>query len=448
MRSSILFGLSAIVCLAASLCGCSQTLIATPYVMYGEAGRAYYDRVPETLRSAEAPIIYVTDRAVDRTTPSGPHYGFKRNPRFVYGLATATLGTNATWDQIVADSTSPDHRQNYRPGVTKVEELGSFTPIAALMEPKDGWIRPKPDALETLFADTETFHALIARQAEQAGAKDVVLFVHGFNNTFDDAVIRMAMAWHMGGRVGLPMVYTWPAGSGGLLGYFFDRESGEFTIVHLKRLIVALATCPGIERIHIIAHSRGTDVATTALRELNSEIRGASGAGYVSKVLGLTERAGADAYGERPPYKLLKLATLVLAAPDLDMEVFQQRFFGENLLNIAERTVIYISPADQAIAIANWLFGSKNRIGTLKAKDMTPEQQDRLSKVTRLELINCDVKGGSSHAYAAQHPSALSDLILLLRDRVTPGPGTSRPLTQPIPGVWEMSNTYLKPGSK
>lgn len=428
---------------------CSSSLIPTPYVMYGEAGKAQYAKVPEALRSTDVPVIYITDRAIDRTTENGPHYGFKRNPRFTFGLATASLGENVSWDELVEDTTGPKRRHNYKPRVTKVQEVGGFTPVAALLDVVDGWPRARADAEEIIYKETAEFHAKIARWIERFGTpdtRDALLFVHGFNNTFDDAVIRMAMSWHMAGREGIPMVYTWPAGSGGLLGYFFDRESGEFTIVHLKRTILALATCPHIERIHILAHSRGTDVAVTALRELNAEIRGALGLGYVPAMLGLTEHAGGLGSRGPMPHQLLKIATLVLAAPDLDMEVFQQRFFGENAIYMAGRTVIYVSPDDSAIGFANRLFGSKDRIGTLTAKDLSPEQHERLSRITNLELISCLVKGGSSHAYVAQHPSALSDLILLLRDRAKPGEGGPRPLTRPAPGFWEMDNDYLKPG--
>ena len=70
--------------------------------------------------------------------------------------------------------------------------------------------------------------------------------------------------------------YTWPANPnlGPLLGYTHDRESGEYTGYHLREFIRLLAQTPNLERLHIIAHSRGTDVAITTLRELQLEFRG------------------------------------------------------------------------------------------------------------------------------------------------------------------------------
>ena len=103
-------------------------------------------------------------------------------------------------------------------------------------------------------------------------------------------------------------MYTWPAGRSGLLkGYTYDRESGEFTIYHLKQFIRILASTPALARIHMIAHSRGTDIAASALRELFIEAKA----------------AGID------PQKKFKIANLVLVAPDLDLDVVIQRFGAE-----------------------------------------------------------------------------------------------------------------------
>jgi esterase/lipase superfamily enzyme len=69
-------------------------------------------------------------------------------------------------------------------------------------------------------------------------------------------------------------VYSWPAGQAGLLrGYSGDRESGEFTVFHLKEFIRTIAAIDEVEKINFSAHSRGTDVILTALRELIIEAR-------------------------------------------------------------------------------------------------------------------------------------------------------------------------------
>jgi esterase/lipase superfamily enzyme len=92
--------------------------------------------------------------------------------------------------------------------------------------------------------------ALTQRQA-------AYVYVHGYNNTFEDGALVVAEFWHFLGRQGVPILYTWPAGIGGLRGYTYDRESGEFTLFHLKQFLRVLASIPELEELHIIAHSPG-----------------------------------------------------------------------------------------------------------------------------------------------------------------------------------------------
>lgn len=64
------------------------------------------------------------------------------------------------------------------------------------------------------------------------------------------------------------MLHSWPAAyPDALPGYTYDRESSEFMIFHLKQICEILSRSPEVEKIHIVAHSRGTDVTLIMLRE-------------------------------------------------------------------------------------------------------------------------------------------------------------------------------------
>jgi esterase/lipase superfamily enzyme len=82
----------------------------------------------------------------------------------------------------------------------------------------------------------------------------------------------MAELCHFLGREFICAIFTWPAGGKSpLLGYSVDRESGEFATEDLKKTIRIIAETPGVERLHVLAHSRGTDLAATALADLSVE---------------------------------------------------------------------------------------------------------------------------------------------------------------------------------
>jgi esterase/lipase superfamily enzyme len=135
-----------------------------------------------------------------------------------------------------------------------------------------------------------------------------VLFVHGYANTFQDAAFSMADLCHFLGREFVCGIFSWPAGgSRGLMaGYNVDRESGEFAVQHLKQTIRLISRNAGVERIHLMAHSRGTDVLASALRELNIE----------------AYAAGSSVGGG------LRIKNIVLLAPDIDADVAAAKIFG------------------------------------------------------------------------------------------------------------------------
>jgi len=446
---TVLTALTTLVALALGLGACKREMVTPPYVMDGDAGREVFARVDPAFQSSEMPVLFVTDRAIDKTTAAGPQYGFGRSRTLDYGVATVSIDQAPSWDELVANSTTV---RNHRPQtitVSSVEKLGEFAPLMSRLGVSNGVIDLRPGAVDEIHAERQEFAAALDRWLEHTPRKEAFVYVHGFANTFDDAVTRLAESWHYGGRQAVPIAFTWPAGSGGLTGYAYDRESGEFAVLHLKLLLMALAENPRIERVHIISHSRGTDVASTALRELHMEVRAATGRGAVGMlssrpILRMTPEQIAAA---PTTAEYLKIRTLVLAAPDLNIDVFSQRFMSEGAIRAAERTIVYFSQDDGALAAAQWLFSGGNRVGDLSIDSFTPQQLEFLASVPSFEAITCETKGYSSHSYMFMHPSAFSDLLLVLRDQATPGPDGARPLEQPKPGLWLLRNDYLKPAA-
>ncbi|MGA0871321.1 MAG: alpha/beta hydrolase [Phycisphaerales bacterium] len=405
-----------------SACSTKERMPPTPNVLRDGSGSARLLELPPAMQRPEMEILYVTDRAKDRDGVLGPEYGFGRSMSLSYGTATVSLGEETTWEEVVRMSGQGEEHADWELELTEIDEVGSVGITAEALEVVDGQLRRNAAAELQLMAIRANFIGLVKSKMEQAPSKDLYVYVHGFNNSFYDSIARAAILWHSISRQGVFLSYTWPAGSGGALGYFYDRESGEFTIFHLREVIRLLAQVPGVERLHIIAHSRGTDVATTALRELNIALR---------------------AQG-RDPQQALKLESLVLAAPDLDLDVFAQRFWIENLGAVAKRTAIYFSSEDGAIGFSNWLFGSRTRIGTLSNLELTPVQSKLFQELKQINLIECQVSGyGSSHAYVFGDPAAMSDVVAVLRDRRDAGAEHGRPLEALEQGTWLLTDDYF-----
>jgi esterase/lipase superfamily enzyme len=404
-----------------TLAGCAgQGLVATPNVLLKQDPEKVFAACPAACQLPTMDVLYATDRAAVPSA-NGPNYGYDRSRQLSYGVASVNLAPEPSWKQLVADSTRTERRSSYALRAGTCQQAGSFDPGLHRVEPKGGGVQMAADTVSDFAQQQKQLQGLLADRMSQAEQKDVYVFVHGVADSFDDALFRTAEVWHFLGRNGVPVLYSWPAGFGGIRGYAYDRESGEFTVFHLKYFLRMIATTPGVERVHIIAHSRGTDVAITALRELHLAFQG----------------EGKDTQAE------LKLENLVLAAPDMDEDVFMQRFVAENLLRAAKRTTIYTSPNDRALGLAELVFAGRHRLGALGPRDFSLPARQALAKLPNLQIVDCKVTHFStSHDYVFAHPAALSDLILVLRDRKDPGAANGRPLFQPVEGVWELHNDY------
>jgi esterase/lipase superfamily enzyme len=277
---------------------------------------------------------------------------------------------------------------------------------------------------------TSTTHDMIRARLAIAPRKEILLYVHGVKTSFDEALSTTAELWHYLGREFVPIAYSWPAGKKGLLrGYTYDRESSEFTVFHFKRLLEWLATLPEVEGIHVIAHSRGTDVVFTAIRELTIEARA----------------------GGESPQERYKLRNVVIAAPDINLDVALQRTEREGTRWAAERWTTYTSPRDKAIGISEWLFGGGRfgKAGYDNIDDITKIWAENFAHVEskhRDSVIQYEGRTGGAygHDYFRTNPAVASDLVLTVRYGYQPGVENGRPL-DPIEGLfWKIDDDYLK----
>jgi esterase/lipase superfamily enzyme len=430
MNTQVLWRVCFIISFTLLLAACSsqRVMMPTPNVHINSDNATYADLNPE-LKSTQVRLFYVTDRVPEKDENGNLEYGYQRSPSLAFGSTVVDLGKNITWEQLLEASRTDKRLEKIPLTRGELNEIVRGPPAPIPYNEVDGKIVEDPEFLAKKIAASEEFRKFLVQQLELTPRKEVFIFVHGFHNDFNDAAFAMAELWHFIGRFGVPIVYSWPAGHPGLFGYTYDRESSEFTVFHFRQVLEFISTIPEVEKINIIAHSRGTDVATTALRELTIEARAAG-------------------FNPRVKYKI---HNFVLAAPDLDAQVASQRMIGDYLAWSADRFTMYTSPADKAIGWSRKLFDSpRGRVGNVRIEDMTETAKATMERSNAnfyiINFMSSTDKSDSNadsfgHSYFRNAPTVSSDLVLMLREDIDPGP-PGRPLKHLGYYFWEVPPGY------
>lgn len=230
-------------------------------------------------------------------------------------------------------------------------------------------------------------------QKRPAAERDVLVFVHGYNTSFADAAFRFAQIVHDSGFKGVPVLFTWPS-RGQLLEYPYDRESAFYSRDFLELNLRAIAKDLGTTRIDVLAHSMGTLLTLEAVRQ--ASIRGDGSFGG-------------------------KLRDVMLAAPDVDLDVFRTQ-----MRQIKRPVTVFVSADDRALAFSRRFAGDKTRLGAVSSKDREVVADLEKLGATIIDLSDVASSDPLNHAKFAASPKVVQLIGRRLREDkgiATPGPG-------------------------
>lgn len=225
--------------------------------------------------------------------------------------------------------------------------------------------------------DETTFQSALERYMQKAESREAFVFVHGYNVTFEDAARRTAqMAYDMK-FPGAPIFYSWPS-RGQLLSYARDETMVQRTVPYLSEFLNMVARETGAEVVHLIAHSMGNRAMTNALKLMSQE----------------------SVEMEGPLFN-----EILLAAPDIDVEVFRQ--ISEAVTGMGQGTTLYASANDKALGASRRLRSDLTRLGDTRNGITVLQNMESIDA----SLVDSDFLG---HGYFADNRSVLSDIDLLL----------------------------------
>lgn len=273
---------------------------APPPASVGAAPPAPATAPPAPTRAAglvEVKIYYATDRARTGNRAAVKFYGNEPARELETGIAYVTIPP--------------------RP----VHTRGGFE------EPKWWKLEFRPDPARHIylhhvapFHNQANFFSRIRQEVGNKDEKEIFVFIHGFNVSFEESARRTAQISFDLDLSIVPVLFSWSSG-GKILRYSSDEDMTDQVVDKLRKFLGQLVSESGAPAVHLIAHSMGNRFMARAVREL---------------VL-------ADTFKGKPPF-----SQVIMAAPDVKLDAFQE-VLGPAIKRASCHTTLYISSKDKAL---------------------------------------------------------------------------------------------------
>ena len=297
------------------------------------------------------PIFFGTDRNYTKSNDLNKTFGVKRS-KLKYGIVEVSI--------------PHDHRvgEIETPSIWKFEF--SEDPSKHIMLQK-----------VSLF-ERQQFFKKLTQEIKSSDKKSTFLFVHGYNTSFSEAAKRTAQISYDLKFNGKAVFYSWPS-QGSTLRYGKDEENIKWSQKNIKRFLEDYLSISEAENIYLVAHSMGNRGLTRALVDIVKE----------------------------KPELSKKIKEIILAAPDIDADVFKNDIAPQMITNTKKPITLYVSSDDLALKASKLLHGNP-RAG---------DAGEKMILIDGIETIDATGVDTSflSHSYFADTNSIISDIFDIIQ---------------------------------
>lgn len=377
----VLFGL---------LAGCQSPVRLMPTPVGFTKGEADpFEKAGPALQTTEVPVLYATNRLVLIEKPE-PLHTILPSQDLRMGIAHVRVGDETLdWETLHRMSTSDD------PGERPIVHLESLEQMAVL----------KADEEVKNSAEAQAFFAMVNKALAASHNPELLIYVHGSNNTVPRAAAQAAQFRHFMGRRMVVISFMWPS-AGSLLRYLTDVNNAAATVDPFARLVELLAANTNASKIDVLAYSAGAQVTSPALAQLGAPRPGET----------------RDAQRAR-----LRLGQIYFAAPDIDT----RRFVNElgTYIDLTDRVSVAANLNDSVLRFAA-IVGRASRAGRPNLSELSTEQSAFLvdaSQKMQFDIIKVDPNDipnlpESSHAFWYDDPWVSGDLVTQFLLNAAPQP--------------------------
>ncbi len=306
---------------------------------------------------AEVDLFYATDRARSGRSDPATFYSGARGGGLELGVVTVTIP------------------EGHRPGVM---EQPSLWRLEFSDNPARHMVLNKIDPM-----GPGAYFNRMTTTLDQTPRREVFVYVHGFNITFEQGARRAAQLAYDIDFDGVPILYSWPS-RGSVMGYVADSAAVRLSARRLTRFLTDLRARTGAETVHLIAHSMGAQALAEAM-----------------------ELIAFQQQERQPPI----FGQVLFAAPDIDAGLFSAML--PVIRPLAKRVTLYASETDWALQASRRLHGSAARAGLGGRQTMVHPAMDSVD----MSVLGEDML---AHNYFADGSSALADIMTLFWRNLDP----------------------------
>jgi esterase/lipase superfamily enzyme len=302
----------------------------------------------------EITTFFATNRTATGNALPDNFFGSDRRPDLQFGRTVVSI---------------PTARQ---PGDLNLPSLWKFEFSA---DPSKHFIFKSITPLDSTVAVAE-----MAKIIGQSSKKSLLVFVHGYNVGFSDAALRTAQLAHDLAFPGTAVFFSWPSAAT-TKGYWRDEETVQLSEGAFNDFLDKIAGL-GASDIFLIAHSMGNRLVTTVLSDRASK-------------------------GKVVP----NLRELLLAAPDINAEIFREKILP-GLSTLAAHRTIYASSSDVALR-ASKVVHDYRRVGETEGGVLTFAGFETIDASSVAPLMRA-----FGHSYVVDSTKVLGDIAETLSMRL------------------------------
>jgi esterase/lipase superfamily enzyme len=343
---------------------------------------------PELEKSNRVVVAYATNRMGVGPEDDRKYMTlFDRNLRF--GGAQVRIGSEQkTWMDIYGMSTSREREGDI---VLDLEVVNEMAEVEA------------DDPIDELSPEAGLFFEKLNTALDRTLDKDLIIYVHGANNTFYRSSAQAAQFHHFTGRNSVVLFFSWPSAAS-LLRYAVDVNNARRTVPVFARFLEFLSRHSRARYIDILAYSAGAQVLSPALAELRRK-HGSE------DIVELKQR--------------LRLGEIYFAAPDVDFKVFLENL--ATYIDLPNHVTLALNPDDSVLKFAA-RHHKVSRAGRPDPDELSAEETRWVVETSRKlpfdilwitsETIQNMDRG--SHSFWYSHPWVSTDVLVLFLFQVRP----------------------------